>query len=67
MLDSETVPPDDEVTLAANRAAGRTVFIAGASRGIGLALAKVYAASGYAVHATTRTPTAGGELGKVPH
>jgi NAD(P)-dependent dehydrogenase (short-subunit alcohol dehydrogenase family) len=66
MLDSETVPPDDEVTLAANRAAGRTVFIAGASRGIGLALAKVYAASGYAVHATTRTPTAGGELGKVP-
>jgi len=66
MLDSETVPPDDEATLAANRAAGRSVFIAGASRGIGLALAKVYAAAGYAVHATTRTPTAAGELGKVP-
>jgi NAD(P)-dependent dehydrogenase (short-subunit alcohol dehydrogenase family) len=44
---------------------GGTVLIIGASRGIGLGLAKSYAASGWTVHATTRTPENPGELGQV--
>ena len=65
LLDGEVVPQEAPEIVAANRAAARSVFIVGASRGIGLALAKVYAASGYQVHATTRTPHAPGELGKL--
>ncbi len=42
-----------------------TVLIAGASRGIGLELARQYAAEGWNVHATTRTPTGPGELGTI--
>ena len=44
----------------------RSVLIVGASRGIGLGLAKSYAASGWQVHATTRTLENPGELGGVP-
>jgi NAD(P)-dependent dehydrogenase (short-subunit alcohol dehydrogenase family) len=33
-----------------------TVMIIGASRGIGLELARQYATDGWRVHATTRTP-----------
>ena len=40
-----------------------TVMIIGASRGIGLELARQYAANGWRVHATTRTPTQPGSLG----
>jgi NAD(P)-dependent dehydrogenase (short-subunit alcohol dehydrogenase family) len=40
-----------------------TVMIIGASRGIGLELARQYAAAGWRVHATTRTPAQPGELG----
>lgn len=40
-----------------------TVMIIGASRGIGLELARQYAADGWRVHATTRTPTQPGPLG----
>lgn len=42
-----------------------TVAVIGASRGIGLALVRHYAADGWRVHATTRTPDAPGELGRV--
>ncbi|MBT3400432.1 MAG: SDR family NAD(P)-dependent oxidoreductase [Rhodospirillaceae bacterium] len=42
-----------------------TVAVIGASRGIGLELARQYAADGYRVHATTRTPDAPGALGNV--
>lgn len=42
-----------------------TVMIIGASRGIGLELTRQYAAAGWRVHATTRTPASLGELGKI--
>ena len=42
-----------------------TVLIIGASRGIGLELAKQYARQGWTVHATTRTPEAPGDLGAI--
>lgn len=40
-----------------------TVMIVGASRGIGLELARQYAADGWRVHATTRTPAQPGPPG----
>ena len=40
-----------------------TVMIIGASRGIGLELARQYADDGWRVHATTRTPVQPGLLG----
>ena len=40
-----------------------TVMIIGASRGIGLELARQYANAGWRVHATTRTPARPGPLG----
>ena len=43
-----------------------TVLIVGASRGIGLGLAKSYAASGWNCHCTTRTLENPGELGEIP-
>ena len=42
-----------------------TAAIIGASRGIGLGLASQYAAAGWRVHATTRTPNRPGALGAV--
>ena len=42
-----------------------TTAIIGASRGIGLGLARQYAADGWRVHATTRTPDDPGALGEV--
>ncbi len=42
-----------------------TVMIIGASRGIGLELAQQYTATGWRVHATTRTLDQPGELGKL--
>ena len=42
-----------------------TVAVIGASRGIGLELARQYAADGCRVHATIRTPDAPGALGDV--
>jgi NAD(P)-dependent dehydrogenase (short-subunit alcohol dehydrogenase family) len=42
-----------------------TVMIIGASRGIGLELARQYAAAGWRVHATTRTPDRPGPLGRL--
>jgi NAD(P)-dependent dehydrogenase (short-subunit alcohol dehydrogenase family) len=42
-----------------------TVAVIGASRGIGLELARQYAADGCRVHATTRTPDVPGALGDV--
>lgn len=42
-----------------------TVMIIGASRGIGLELACQYAADGWRVHATTRTPQQPGKLGAI--
>lgn len=42
-----------------------TVMVIGASRGIGLELVRQYAAAGWRVHATTRTPTQLGELGEI--
>ncbi|MEP4377451.1 MAG: SDR family NAD(P)-dependent oxidoreductase [Alphaproteobacteria bacterium] len=42
-----------------------SVVIIGASRGIGLAFAQGFAADGWEVHATTRTPDSPGELGAV--
>lgn len=42
-----------------------TVMIIGASRGIGLELARQYAADGWRVHATTRTPAQPGRLGRL--
>jgi NAD(P)-dependent dehydrogenase (short-subunit alcohol dehydrogenase family) len=44
-------------------ACAKTVCIIGASRGIGLGLARHYAALGWTVIATTRTPNEPGELG----
>jgi NAD(P)-dependent dehydrogenase (short-subunit alcohol dehydrogenase family) len=44
----------------------RKVLIIGAGRGIGLELARQYAAAGWEVHATTRTPQQPGPLGDVP-
>ena len=43
-----------------------SVAIIGASRGIGLGFAEAYAADGWTVHATTRTPEAPGMLGEIP-
>jgi NAD(P)-dependent dehydrogenase (short-subunit alcohol dehydrogenase family) len=40
-----------------------TVMVVGASRGIGLELARQYAHDGWRVHATTRTPEQPGALG----
>src|ERR671922_2064930 len=40
-----------------------TAMIIGASRGIGLELARQYAAAGWRVHATIRTPAQPGALG----
>jgi len=42
-----------------------TALIIGASRGIGLELARQYAAAGWRVHATTRTPAQPGALGAI--
>ena len=42
-----------------------TVMIIGASRGIGLELARQYATDGWRVHATTRTPRQPGALGRI--
>ena len=42
-----------------------TAAIIGASRGIGLGLVRQYAADGWRVHATTRTPKRPGALGQV--
>ena len=42
-----------------------TVAVIGASRGIGLGLVERYAAEGWRVHATTRTPESPGALGEV--
>ena len=42
-----------------------TVMVIGASRGIGLELARQYAADGWRVHATTRTPDRPGPLGRL--
>jgi NAD(P)-dependent dehydrogenase (short-subunit alcohol dehydrogenase family) len=42
-----------------------TVMVIGASRGIGLELARQYAHDGWRVHATTRTPEQPGALGKL--
>jgi NAD(P)-dependent dehydrogenase (short-subunit alcohol dehydrogenase family) len=42
-----------------------TVMIIGASRGIGLELARQYARDGWRVHATTRTPEQPGRLGQL--
>jgi NAD(P)-dependent dehydrogenase (short-subunit alcohol dehydrogenase family) len=42
-----------------------TVMIIGASRGIGLEFARQYAAAGWRVHATTRTPAQRGALGNI--
>jgi len=42
-----------------------TVMIIGASRGIGLELARQYATDGWRVHATTRTPEQPGALGHI--
>ena len=41
-----------------------TVMVIGASRGIGLELTRQYAADGWRVHATTRTPDRPGALGR---
>lgn len=43
-----------------------TVAVIGASRGIGLELARQYANAGCRVHATTRTPDTPGALGEIP-
>src|SRR5215471_17827094 len=40
-----------------------TVMVIGASRGIGLELARQYVEAGWRVHATTRTPAQPGALG----
>ena len=42
-----------------------TVMVIGASRGIGLELVRQYAADGWRVHATTRTPDRPGALGQL--
>lgn len=42
-----------------------TVMIIGASRGIGLELARQYVCDGWRVHATTRTPKQPGKLGEL--
>lgn len=42
-----------------------TVMVIGASRGIGLELTRQYAADGWRVHATTRTPDRPGALGRL--
>ena len=42
-----------------------TMMVIGASRGIGLELARQYAADGWRVHATTRTPDRPGALGRL--
>lgn len=42
-----------------------TVMVIGASRGIGLELVRQYAAAGWRVHATTRTPLQPGALGTI--
>ena len=65
-LSSETARSHADAVVTANWPSNRSVFVVGASRGVGLALAKVYAASGYTVHATTRTLNEPGELGKIP-
>ena len=43
-----------------------TAAIIGASRGIGLGLVRQYAAAGWRVHATTRSPDRPGALGAIP-
>lgn len=42
-----------------------SVLVVGASRGIGLELARQYLADGWRVHASTRTPRAPGALGRL--
>jgi NAD(P)-dependent dehydrogenase (short-subunit alcohol dehydrogenase family) len=42
-----------------------TVMVIGASRGIGLEVVRQYAAAGWRVHATTRTPLQPGALGAI--
>ncbi len=42
-----------------------TVLVVGASRGIGLELARQYTTEGWQVHATTRTPASPGALGNL--
>ena len=59
-------PPVDSVPAqapATGQRRRRVVFIVGASRGIGLGLAKHYAEEGWQVHATTRNLTQPGALG----
>ena len=63
--------PDGRAAPTLTRASGDdssspSVLIVGASRGIGLGLAKSYAASGWKVHATTRTLDSPGDLGSIP-
>jgi len=43
----------------------KSVLVIGASRGIGLELARQYLAAGWEVHATTRTPDEPGRLGEL--
>ncbi len=43
-----------------------TILIVGASRGIGLGLVEAYAAAGWRVHATSRTPGQPGRLADLP-
>lgn len=45
----------------------RTIFITGASSGLGRACVKVFADKGWRVIATMRNPAAGEELGKLPN
>jgi NAD(P)-dependent dehydrogenase (short-subunit alcohol dehydrogenase family) len=47
----------------AEQGAPGSCLVVGASRGIGLGLARTYAEAGWTVHATTRTPTEPGLLG----
>ena len=42
------------------------ILVIGASRGIGLELARQYRSAGWEVHATTRSPEQPGRLGELP-
>ena len=55
----------DQLAPAPVASGAPSVLIVGASRGIGLGLVQSYAASGWEVHATTRTLGSPGELGSV--